>query len=160
LISEIFDKYAAGALSMSDFDTELWHFLCERVNDRDPTFSQLPEPVRNFYASRHLEWEVGNGGFAQAAHNIPHLFEAAHRGYLALDLGNAAKLIEEAQRLMAEGHARFSDAPGTDIGDLFEEFAESALAPLDARTGDSGWWATERRSAYALANRKAFESVA
>lgn len=137
-IGAVFDSYADGSLPVAEFDDALWTFLCDRVNDREPTFGLLPITVQYYFASRYVEWEVGNGGFAQAAFNIPHLFELARLGYLALDLGAAASLIAEAQSLIAQGHAQFSDPEEAEIGELFEEFAESALSKLNDRTSEAG----------------------
>jgi len=154
----VFDAFANGALPVEEFDDALWSFLCARIPGDEASFQRVPLPVQYFFASRYMEWEVGNGGFAQAAFNIPQLFEAARLGYLALDLPAAADLIAQAQALISNGHARFSQ--DVDIGELFDEFAESALAELDGKVDDAGWWATERRSAYAVANREAFGRVA
>nr|WP_255428403.1 DUF4375 domain-containing protein [Ramlibacter cellulosilyticus] len=147
-----------GDIPGDEFDDALWFFVCERVTDK-ATFKALPIELQYFYASRYLEWEVGNGGFAQAAFNVPELFESARLGYLALDLAEAADLISQAQALLASGRGGITAGVGGDLGELFKAFSESALAELDSKLDDVGWWATERRSAYALANRGAFERV-
>jgi len=157
-LTSVFDAFASGATSVEDFDDALWSILCENV-ESEADVDNLPVPVRNYYASRYLEWEVGNGGFAQAAFNIPHLFEPARVGYSALGLMDASFLIADAQRLIKDGAAKFN-GDTDDIGELFAEFAESALAPLDQRLKGVNWWATDSRSAYALRHRKEFESVA
>jgi Domain of unknown function (DUF4375) len=161
MLADAFDRHARGELDVNTFDDELWLALCDVVNDRDAeSFNNLPLAVRHYFASRYVECEVGNGGFAQAAFNVPHLFPAAREGYAALGLQGAVDLIAEAERLIAEGHAKFGANPRDDIGELFEEFAESALADLDARTEEVGWWATEKRVAYAVEHRASFESAA
>ena len=161
MLKDALDRYARGEVDTNTFDDELWLALCDVVNHRDQeSFSALPTAVRHYFASRLVECEVGNGGFAQAAFNVPHLFAEAREGYAALDLPGAVDLIATAERLIAEGHAKFSADPEGDIGELFEEFAESALADLDARTEAVGWWATDRRIAYVLEHRAEFESAA
>ena len=157
-LAGLFDSFASGTKDVDGFDEALWSFLCKKVNSGSDV-SELPEAVRNFYASRYLEWEVGNGGFAQAAYNIPHLFEPAQIGYAALGLSDAAALIAKAQQLIDEGAANFK-GDTDDIGELFAEFVESSLSPLNERLDEVGWWATVARSAYALSHRKDFESVA
>jgi len=161
MLKDSFDRYVRGELDTNSFDDELWLTLCEVVNDRDAeAFSKLPKAVRHYFASRLVECEVGNGGFAQAAFNVPHLFAEAREGYAALGLQGSVELIATAERLIAEGHAKFGSGPSDDIGELFEEFAESALAELDDRTDAAGWWATEKRVAYAVEHRSEFESAA
>ena len=126
MLNEAFNRFARGEIDVDTLDDQLWRALCEAVDDRDEVaFSALPAAVRHYYASRYVEWEVGNGGFAQAAYNVPHLFPAAREGYLAIGLPGAADLVATADRLIAEGHAKFGSSPGGDIGELFEEFAET-----------------------------------
>lgn len=161
MLEKTFDRYVRGEIDTDTFDEALWLALCDVVNDRDnESFAVLPVAVRHYFASRYVEWEVGNGGFAQAAFNVPHLFADAREAYASLGLPEAAELIATAERLIAEGHAQFGADPKGDIGELFEEFAESALAELDARTDTAGWWATEQRIAFVLAHRSQFESAA
>ena len=157
--ADLFDQFSSGRLDTDDFDTALWDFVCTLLARPNVTYEGLPEPVRLFYASRFVQWDVGNGGFSQAAYNVSELFEDARCGYLALGLTDSATLSARAQQLIKEGHADFSEDPN-DIGELFEEFSESELAKLDVGLDAAGWWATEKRSAYALANRASFESVA
>jgi hypothetical protein len=97
MFSELFDQHASGELDTNELDDALWLALCKFVDDRHESFAGLPLAVRNYFASRYVECEVGNGGFAQAAYNVPHLFDAAREGYSALGLDGAADLIAEAQ---------------------------------------------------------------
>lgn len=153
----VFDQYVAGLLDTNSFDDKIWDKVCSLADDGEGGYDRLPTPVRLYYASRYLEWEVGNGGFAQAAHNIPHLFSAAREGYLSMDLVDAARLIADAEAIMANGGAEFSDTE--DIGELFVEFTDSKFAELDQRLDSAGWWATERRVSYVVRNREAFETL-
>jgi hypothetical protein len=161
MLKDTFDQYARGELSTSEFDDALWLALCNVVNDRDEAaFAALPTPVRLYFASRLVEWDVGNGGFAQAAYNVPHLFALAREGYAALGLPAAAALIARAEQLIAEGHGDFDVDLEDDIGEAFDEFAESPLAELDDEIDEAGWWATEQRTAYVLEHRADFEGLA
>src|SRR5512134_3828974 len=64
-----------------DFDDAVWGVLCNIVDfDAPDSIVTLPEPVWVYFTTRLLEWEVGNGGFAQAVMNIPDWFELAVKG--------------------------------------------------------------------------------
>jgi hypothetical protein len=112
-----------------------------------------------YYASRFLQWEVGNGGFAQAAYNIPEWFQLAASGYDELGLPDFATLIREAMTLLpTENRETTFDA--REIGDLFEQFSESKLAQLDERLDETEWEVTAVRLQYVRENRQAFRDVA
>ena len=113
-----------------------------------------------YYASRYMAWEVGNGGFAQAAYNIPEWFDLAALGYERLGLQRAAALIREAIAILEHEENRSKTFTATEIGELFQQFADSKLAKLDDRLDEVGWWATEQRLDYVRANRDAFRSIA
>lgn len=155
--ASLFAAWDAGEVSQSRFGDDLWLALTHIT----PTVGDLPkvaEPVRHWYASRYMEFDVGNGGFAQAAYNIPEWFGAAAEGYRALGLEDCAALIDEAALIVEEERKRFT---ASDIGELFDQFSESRLDELDRRDGPDtldkiGWWAADRRMAYTLANREAF----
>lgn len=155
-LSDAFDAYLAGAMNIDAFDTELWFAVLDMLDKKKDRVDLLPVSVQFFYSSRYLEWEVANGGFAQAAFNIPQLFPLAREGYSVLGLTKAVKMIARAEKYIAEGEAEFKTPCGGDIGELFEEFLDSKLSKLKVRQ-DSEFWATEQRVAYAVKNRNAFE---
>jgi hypothetical protein len=147
-----------GEVSTEKFDDLLWYFMTERGGPAELPGNSVG-PVRHYTASRLMEWEVGNGGFAQAAYNIPEWFEAAAQGYEAIGLPNAAARIREANALVNSGHAEFTRGPEATIEQVFSEFAESELAKFDEGLDSIGWWAIEERITYVRANRSAFAAA-
>ena len=155
-IAALIDADENGQLDDSTFDDELWSLLVERISTPQEA-TLFARPVQLYYASRFLQWEVGNGGFAQAAYNIPEWFDLAAAGYDELGLGSFAALIREATSLVPTEVASFD---ATQIGELFAQFAESGLASLDRRLGEIVWEADVRRIQYVRENRVAFRAVA
>ena len=149
------DADKAGALDDDRFDDELWIVLTDLISTPDQA-KEFPEPIWIYLASRWIEWEVGNGGFAQAAFNIPEWFPLAAEAYKKLGLNEASQLILEAEKLMRSGDKRDGNFTASDIGDLFQQFSESDIAKLDSRLDQVGWWADEIRLAYVRKNRDAF----
>jgi Domain of unknown function (DUF4375) len=142
-IAALMDADERGELDNGKFDDELWFFLIERISTPEDA-RHFPKPVLLYYSSRYVEWEVGNGGFAQAAYNIPEWFDLAALGYAELGLHSFAALIREAMTLLPiENRETTFDAE--EIGELFEQFSESKLALLDDRLDGTGWEADEHR---------------
>ena len=158
-IAELLAADARGEVSLETLDDTLWYFMTERGGPAD-TPSNSSGPVQHYVASRLMEWEVGNGGFAQAVHNIPEWFNAAAEGYKAMGIESSAARIRRAQALMAEGAAMFTRGADVTIEQVFSEFAESKLSELDKGLAEIGWWAIEARIAYVRDNRSAFTGVA
>jgi uncharacterized protein DUF4375 len=136
-------------------DDDLWAILCNRIHGTEQ-LQIWPEPVRVYYASRLIEWEVGNGGFAQAAFNIPEWFEEAAWAYEILGKPECAYLIRRAAVAAAEETERL-DKDSMSIEDAFEYFAESQLSEFDEELDAVGWWSDDVRTAYVRANRGAFK---
>jgi hypothetical protein len=139
-LRELLSADERGDLTTEELDDLLWYFMTERGGP-----AEQPEnssgPVRHYVASRYMEWEVGNGGFAQAAYNIPEWFEVAAQGYEALGLAQAAARIREAYALIKAGEAGFTRGPEATVEKVFSEFAESKLCELDQDLDAIGWWA-------------------
>lgn len=155
-ISEIFERESTGTLE-DDFDSEIWFNVCNKIGD-GKNLASFPEPVVLYYASRYLEWEVANGGFAQAAMNIPELFDYAELGYEALNKPNSAQLIRKARKLMLTEKFKILKASKT-LESAFQYFSESRFQKLDALVNDVGWWAEYDRVDYVRENRDAFISL-
>ena len=87
-------------------DDQLWLLLTARIETPEDAATR-PEPVWVYVASRWLEWVVGNGGFPQAAYNIPEWFELGELAYRKLGLDAAAEPIarREAPTVAASRHA-------------------------------------------------------
>lgn len=150
-----------GSLSDEEFDRTLWLLVC-RVVAALSDYDGLPKPVVNYYASRRIEWDVGNGGFAQAAYNMPEWFEAAADGYDAIGHPEAATFIRSALALSKReaGVATRLKRRAAEISAVFKSFRESSLSDLAEDLPETlekiGWWATSDRIAYARRNRSAF----
>ena len=157
-VAALLDADERGELDASTFDDELWLLLIERISTPEDA-GRFAKPVLLYYASRFVQWEVGNGGFAQAAYNIPQWFELAALGYAEFGLHGFAALIREAMTLLPTEN-RNATFDAKEIGELFERFSESKLALLDDRLDGTGWEADERRLRYVRENRQAFRDVA
>jgi len=148
-------------MERDNFDDALWLLLCEKVTSPEDLEAFRP-PVGVYFASRYLEWEVGNGGFAQAAYNIPGWFELAAIGYAALGKPKAVQLIREAQALLTN-ERKVSENKGllngAAIGDVFSHFNESSMAVLDTRIPEDEWWIDDERVDYVRNNKDAFRQI-
>lgn len=147
------------------FDPEKREFIEEIASalyERHERFAEWPESVRHFYACYDLSYQVGNGGFAQAAYNVPELFEVAQQAFERFGLAEAAAAL--CQRATAMLPAEVSEylAKGlTDsdsIEDVFAHFDVSALAALDADVPEE-FWVDEQLHELAQKHREDFVSV-
>src|SRR5271165_3222885 len=140
-VRELLEQDAEAPLTDEEFDGELWQLLCQRT--REPQdLHDLASAVGVYYASRFVQWEVGNGGFAQAALNIPQWFALAAAGYEELGKGKSAALIREAMRLLPSERLELEDKGlfGATVGPIFEHFSESQMAELDAQIDEEDWY--------------------
>jgi len=154
-MNDVLEADARGELDDEVFDDELWMCLTSESGPLTP--SALEPAVRTYVASRIIEGNVGNGGFAQAAYNSSEWFEDAAIAYEVMGLPLAGDRIRKAMSLIADGAANFTRDQGVGIGEVFDEFSESALSDLDKGLEEIGWWATtEPRVAHVRANRDAF----
>ena len=153
-IEEIFDGYANGdEPEVLDEWLDDWvHRLC----DDEKVFSTLPDPVRHFFAARRVQWQVGNGGFAQAAYNVRYLLADAHACNLITGRPAAASLIAQAIELVQKDEASFESK---EIESLFKEFAESKFSELDEHLDSVDWWNVAPRVKYAAQHRDLFLSL-
>ena len=154
----------AGALTDEEFDHTLWLLVCRAIPAAESP-ANLPKPVIDYYASRRIEYDVGNGGFAQAAYNMPEWFDAAATGYDAMGHASAAALIRRAYAVSRREAGTVSKLKRrrAGIGAVFKSFRESTLSDLDKKLVDTlernGWWAAQDRIAYVRRNRAAFLSL-
>jgi hypothetical protein len=150
----------AGSVSDEEFDRNLWILLSRQVRSRGSHVS-LSKPVLNYYASHLMESDVANGGFAQAAYNIPELFEAAADGYEAIGHKGAAQVIRKAYAMSKgeTGEVAKLKGRGAGIGAIFKSFKKSTLADLANDLDGIGWWATADRLAYVRQHRIAFTEL-
>jgi hypothetical protein len=159
LASVIAKESAGGFGSDAEFDDALWLALCERVRSV-ADLEALPEVARNYYASRYVEWEVGNGGFAQAVLNIPEYMEMGALAFEALQKPQVAARIREALALLkAEVGALPKVRPGNEPA-LSDYFLDNAFSHLDEGLEDICFWSDAERLAYVRANVQALANAA
>jgi Domain of unknown function (DUF4375) len=156
-IVELLAADARGEVNVEILDDTLWYFMTARGGPADRVDNSSGH-VQHYVASRLMEWEVGNGGFAQAAYNIPEWFDAAAAGYSAIGNEAAAERIRRANALFAKGAADFTRGADSTIEQVFSEFVESELSELDEGLTEIDWWAMDERIAYVRANRSAYTS--
>ena len=143
-----------------DIAEDIAQTIYERVDDLPPLV-EWDAPVRNFFSLYDLNFQVGNGGLAQAALNTPELFPLAEKAFTDLGHNDAARLCRRVMEMLPHDAADRS-AKGVDettsVGDVFEHFKESEIASLDADIPDE-FGVEERLSDYVLTNRKPFLSL-
>jgi hypothetical protein len=71
---------------------EFVEYIAFALYERHKDFPRWPESVRFFYACYDLNVQVGNGGFAQAAYNVPHLLPVAQKAFERFGRRKAAAL--------------------------------------------------------------------
>jgi len=160
-ISALIDYDATSPMDSGEFDDNLWILLCKKIGS-PKDLEAFRHPVAVYYASRLLEWEVGNGGFAQAVYNIPDWFEYAAIGYAALGKRKAVQLIRDALALLKGEREDLKEKrllDGTTIGELFAHFSESRMIELDKRIPEDEWWIDDERIEYVRKNKDAFREV-
>ncbi len=156
-IESVLDRDQRGEYAdWTEFDDELWGVVADAV-DID-SIGELPEPVRVYFATRLVEWDVGNGGFAQAAMNYAGVFEHAALGFLALGKPDIAALIRAAALVAESEKASIDEARDGGVEGAFEYFAESdAFDEFDQRLDEVGWFENgEARLDYVRAHRDDF----
>jgi hypothetical protein len=155
-LRELLEQDEISPLDEDELDDAVWSALCERISTPRDT-EQFQHPVAVYYASRLLQWDVCNGGFAQAAFNIPEWFELAAEGYNSLGKTESANIIKEVRELLAgneEGVKRLRD--GEDEWEVY--FGDDVFSIFDERIFASDEWEIDQeRIAYVRANRDAFK---
>lgn len=151
---EVFDREARGEFKeWSNFDDALWGAACAML-DGQPAVDDLPDSLLVHYATRLLEWDVGNGGFAQAAMNIPEWFETAAKGYEILGKAELAAFVREAAEVAESEESRIDEARAGGLEDAFEYFREGVFDRFDGRLDEVGWWNNDQaRLAYVKEHR-------
>lgn len=143
-----------------EFIEQIASALYERVEDLPP-IEEWPAPVRQFYALYDFNFQVGNGGFAQAAYNVPHLFPIALSAFEDLGLKDASAICRKALAMLPAEISSQIESGVIDtesLDDVFEHFDDSEMAQLDESIPDE-FWADESLQKLAETNRDAFLSV-
>jgi hypothetical protein len=133
--AEVMALDEAGELDDEALDDGLWMALLG-AGVSSETLSSHPAGVRMFYATRLVEWEVGNGGFSQALENARECLEEAIAGYEMLGDHESTELLQRAIE------------------------RSKALEALDEELEGPPWegvpWGDARRLAYVRAHRDEF----
>jgi Domain of unknown function (DUF4375) len=138
-VADVIAADQAKPMHDSDFDDALWLALSGRIHSATD-LAQYPAGVRMYFATRMVEWEIGNGGFEQVFENgVDEYFPAAKAGYSLLGDEASALLLDQATA------ARDDDA---------------ALSALDDSLDGPPWngvpWSDAKRIAYVRAHRGEF----
>ena len=117
--------------------------------------------MSHFYTCYDLNFQVGNGGFAQAAYNVPHLIPVAQVAFERFGRPKAAELCRRAAAMLpaelAE-HAAKGFAGGKSLAEVFAHFSDSEMAALDQELPDE-FWADDALQALVERHREDFASV-
>jgi hypothetical protein len=159
-ITALMKADAAGSLSDEELDRYLNWFLVRILQD-PVDCAGVPEPVVTYWATGMIQADVLNGGFAQAAYNIPEWFGLAAEGYSRLDRPAAAERIRQAAQLSQRELQTVSwlRRRGAQIGAIFRHFQQSSLKALDRNLYEIGWDVTEQRRQLVRENRDAFAQL-
>ncbi len=133
-----------------DLTDALWRAGCD-LEISVPTDGQ-PDPVTVYFATMVLELQVSNGGFAQAAMNVPQWFEPAARSYEMLGRPKLAAFVRDAAEVERREKERIDVARAGGIEDAFAYFREETFHNFDDRLEEVGLWENdELRLAYVRA---------
>jgi hypothetical protein len=101
-VQELFNADKKSTLEDAVLDDQLWLLLSERIH-APSDLEGLPLEVTQYYASRLVQWEVGNGGFPQAIDNgLQEWFLSAAAAYDLFGKPEFANLIRKANAIILE----------------------------------------------------------
>jgi hypothetical protein len=160
-ISALMEADVNGSLSDEEFDRHLGWFLGRLLPFSYAECTSVPEPVVVYWATRLMEYNVLNGGFAQAAYNISDWFEPAAIGYEQFGRLVAADRIRQAAKLSQNEQTTVSwlKRRRAEIRAIFSHFRESSLRDLDKGLYEIGWDVTAARIQIARNNREEFAGL-
>lgn len=154
-INELLGEGEIAQVSDSELDDAVWLSLCEKISTPKDLLA-FPDVVGTYYASRYVEWEVGNGGFAQAVLNVPEWLGPAAAAFKALGKPMVTDIIVEAQEIVRREISALPEVrPGAEQA-LSDYFYDNAFNHLDAQLDDIGFWSDDRRVALVRENREQF----
>jgi hypothetical protein len=159
-LKALLDEDDESPMDPKELDDQLWELLSERVTSIEEA-KNYPRSAVLYVASRRLQWDVGNGGFAQAAYNIPEWFPLAAEGYQELGKVSSAQLIRKAIKLLPAEIAEIERKKllSAAIDHVFEHFQSSQMAKLDSKIVEVDWYIDDERVAYVRQHRDTFRSI-
>jgi len=146
------------------YDPEHREFIedvADALYERHENFPRWPESVRHFYACYDLNWQVLNGGWAQAAYNVPGLISVAGKAFERFGRPAAAELCRRALSMLpaeVAAHVAKGFTGRESLEEVFEHFDDSAMAELDADV-TSEFYADDKLQELVELHRSDFESV-
>ena len=146
------------------YDPERRDFIenvASALYERHESFPQWPESVQWFYACYDINYQVGNGGFAQAAYNAPELLPVARTAFEQFGRKDAADLCRRAVEMLPAELRQHLDKGLRDratIENVFQHFSESEMATLDENLPDE-FWADDALQDLVQQHREDFQSV-
>ena len=135
--------------------------IASALYERHKQFPDWPESVRLFYACYDINFQVGNGGFAQAAYNVPELLPVAQKAFEKFGCKQAADLCQRAVLILPEElreHLAKGLRETPSLQDVFDHFNDSEMAKLDENLPEE-FWADDKLLELVQQNRNDFESL-
>jgi hypothetical protein len=135
--------------------------IASALYERHKQFPEWPESVRLFYACYDINYQVGNGGFAQAAYNVPELLPVAQKAFERFGRNQAADLCRRAISMLPielQDHFAKGLRGRPSLDDVFKHFSESQMAQLDEDLPQE-FWADDALQQLVQQHRTDFESV-
>jgi Domain of unknown function (DUF4375) len=160
-IAAVMETDVAGSLSDEEFDRHLGWFLGRLLPLSPADCASVPEPVVIYWATKLMQYNVFNGGFAHAAYNISEWFEPAAIGFEQFGRLVAADRIRQAAKRSRDEQATVNwlKRRRAEIRAIFSHFRESSLGDLDHGLYEIGWDVTAARIQLARNNRGAFAGL-
>lgn len=144
-LDDLVSRFVRPLCIISDNGTMLWLLFCKNVQSpADP--ENQPLEAMYYYASRVVQWEVGNGGFGQAVENVFEWMRYALAGFEGLNEHKGAALIRTALEIVSKNQHK--------IEDMFD-----ALELFDEQYNPAVWNIDEIRIAYVRTHREAFSKI-
>lgn len=94
---EVVEADAVSPMGTMRFDDALYRTLCRRIRSGKDLESH-PPAVRAYFATRMIEWEIGNGGVSAAVDYAGDYLDMAAAGYRLLGQEHSAELVERIVR--------------------------------------------------------------
>jgi hypothetical protein len=156
-------KILAGHVD-APYDPERREFIenvASALYERHKQFLKWPESVQLFYACYDINYQVGNGGFAQAAYNVPHLLPVAQKAFEKFGCIQAADRCQRAVAILPaelQEHLAKGLKSRPSLQSVFDHFDDSDLAELDVDLPQE-FWADDKLQELVQQNRVQFASI-
>jgi hypothetical protein len=143
-VRELLERDEREPFGYDELDTQLWLLLTRRLHSPDD-LSGLPVEIGAYFSSRLVQFEVCDGGFAQAVSDVPEWLTLAQAGYAAIGQSESAAMIQRARDLSSHAPDRL-------------QADEAALDKLTLEVDTDQWEIDELRVQYVREHRAQFQS--